>query len=141
MPLSEDDIARAFLKSRTGAAGRSDPGRPSVLGADLNLRLPACHAVGVTLRHAGLGIVTSIVLLSCTPSKPWRAMVVEVSGQRVCTVPDKGEKDPGWAKPLCLEDGLVDHDRLPLTVSVGECVEIHNHHPVFFVHKGVPCSG
>lgn len=88
-------------------------------------------------------VALSVLSLACPfyRSDPWRAKVVEVEGKRVCTIPDVGEKDPGWAKPLCLDKGLVDHDQRAFAVELGQCVEIHNHHPVFVAHRIVPCRG
>ena len=64
---------------------------------------------------------------------------MEVEGERVCTVPLPEEKDPGWANPLCVDEGLVDHDLRPFPVEVGQCIEMHSHHPAFIGHRIVPC--
>jgi len=56
-------------------------------------------------------------------------------------VPEPGQKDPGWANPLCIDGGLVDHHQQPFPVQVGQCVEMHNHHPIFVAHKVIICSG
>jgi hypothetical protein len=93
------------------------------------------------LRRIACTVLPAFALCSCNlfGSNTWRATVVQVEGQRVCTVPFANEKDPGWANPLCLDEGLVDHHFEPFVVEAGLCVEMHNHHPAFVAHKVVPC--
>jgi hypothetical protein len=49
---------------------------------------------------------------------PWRAQVLSIDGATVCTKPDKGEKDPGWAVPFCMDDGLVTEHGTILTPPI-----------------------
>lgn len=70
----------------------------------------------------------------------WRAKVISVEGREVCTEPDKGERDPGWAVPFCLDYGAVTASGKPVPVRVGQCIEIESKHPAFYVNRVVPCA-
>lgn len=70
----------------------------------------------------------------------WRARVISVDGSRVCTTRDAGERDPGWADPFCLDDGLVTEDGDVIRAGVGECVELASVHPAFYANKVVACN-
>jgi hypothetical protein len=71
---------------------------------------------------------------------PWRAQVLSIDGKTVCTKPDKGEKDPGWAVPFCMDEGLVTEDGGVLMVEPGACVLLRSSHPVFYAIRPVPCA-
>lgn len=70
----------------------------------------------------------------------WRARVTSVEAQRVCTTPDEGEEDPGWADPFCFDDGLTTEGDDAVEVQVGDCVEIESSHPAFYVRGIVDCA-
>lgn len=68
----------------------------------------------------------------------WRARVVSVDAQQVCTTPDVGERDPGWSDPFCLEVGLETLNGE--AVEVGDCIELESLHPAFYAKGIVDCS-
>jgi hypothetical protein len=71
---------------------------------------------------------------------PWRAKVISVEGTRVCTVPDRGVKDPGWREPVCFDDGLYARDGRRLFVRPRMCVELQVYHPDFYAKRVVTCA-
>lgn len=71
---------------------------------------------------------------------PWRVKVTSVQGDQVCTTVDHGERDPGWRDPLCFDHGLETEAGEPVSVSVGQCVQLHSCHPLIFADHIVPCA-
>ena len=92
-----------------------------------------------------LGFVVAVgtVYVAMFTTIPWRARVISVGADKVCTVVDEGERDQGWTSPFCLRpdasDGFVDESGQQVVVRVGDCVKLEVRHPGIYVVGRVTC--
>ena len=108
---------------------------------------PAGRRFVAVAKVAGVGllVLVAVVLVLMPPygwfgDNTWRAQVISVDGQQVCTTPDKGERDPGWNDPFCFHDGLRTESGEVVRAEVGDCIEIKSMHPSFYVKRVVDCA-